>query len=138
LTIVGSVVLTGMATSAWSSPKDGPAGCRLMPSVDPFAPRSSQKNRLGGKNRGEAVRRARLPLRDGGNGLRPVPREWLPDPAEAVEYLNRLGLDALPSMRGASLWYVPGLVRPFDGEAFDRALDLRYLSADILRISSVA
>jgi hypothetical protein len=60
--------------------------------------------------------------------------KWLSDPAEAVDYLNRLGLDALLSMEGTNFWHVPGLVRPFDVGAFDRAFDVRCRSADVLRV----
>lgn len=59
------------------------------------------------------------------------------EPAEAVDYLNRLGLDALLSMEGTNFWHVPGLDRPFDGKAFDRAFDVRCCSADILRVGEI-
>jgi hypothetical protein len=77
-----------------------------------------------------AIRRAA----EGAGYDRSLVIKWLPDPAEAVDYLNRLGLDALLSMEGTNFWHVPGLDRPFDGKAFDRAFDVRCRSADILRV----
>jgi len=58
----------------------------------------------------------------------------LTSPGEAIAYLNGFGLDTLLGMEGTRFWHVPGLDRPFDGEAFDRAFDVRCHAADILRV----
>jgi hypothetical protein len=62
----------------------------------------------------------------------PLVIKWLTDPAEAVGYLSRLGLDALLSIGTTNFWHVAGLPRPFDGEAFERAFDVQCLSASLL------
>jgi hypothetical protein len=56
------------------------------------------------------------------------------DPAEAVGYLSPFGLDALLSMGTTNFWHIPGLLRPFDEGAFERAFDVRCLSTDLLRV----
>ena len=54
---------------------------------------------------------------------------------EAIVYLNGFELDTLLGMQGTRFWHVPGLDRPFDGKAFDRAFfDVRCHAADILRV----
>jgi hypothetical protein len=53
---------------------------------------------------------------------------------DAHVHLSQFGLDDLLGMKGTMFWHVPGLIRPFDGKAFDRAFDVRCRSADILRV----
>jgi hypothetical protein len=81
-----------------------------------------------------SIERAVRRVAEGAGYDRSLVIKWLSDPAEAIGYLNRLGLDALLSMEGTKFWHVPGLDRPFDAEAFDRAFDVRCRSADTLRV----
>jgi hypothetical protein len=64
----------------------------------------------------------------------PLVIKWMADPAEAVGYLSPFGLDALLSMGTTNFWHIPGLLRPFDEGAFERAFDVRCLSTDLLRV----
>jgi hypothetical protein len=70
---------------------------------------------------------ARATGRDG-----PLVIKWLADPAEAVGYLSRFGLDELLRMGTTNFWYVPVSGKPFDRAAFERAFDVRCPSAEIL------
>jgi hypothetical protein len=136
LTTAACAAFTGMTRPAWSLsteaelPAAGP-GHPLTSSLLDRADRIATAVRTVEKR---SIERALRRVAEGAGYDRSLAIKWLPDPAEAVDYLNRLGLDALLSMESTKFWHVPGLVRPFDGEAFDRAFDVRCRSADILRV----
>jgi hypothetical protein len=64
----------------------------------------------------------------------PLVIKWLANPEEALDYLDRFGLDALLSMTNTNFSSVPGSMRPFDEKAFNRAEDAHSLAAVILRV----
>jgi hypothetical protein len=64
----------------------------------------------------------------------PLVIKWLADPAEAVDHLDRLGVDALLRMGTTNCWNVTGSMRSFDEASFERPDDVRCLATDILRL----
>jgi hypothetical protein len=135
LTAAACAALTGMARPARSLETQLPAAGPCHPLTRSLLDRAGRIATTVGpvENIERAVRR----VAEGVGYGRSLVIKWLSDPAEAVDYLNRLGLDALLSMEGTNFWHVPGLVRPFDGEAFDRAFDVRCRSAEILRVEEI-
>jgi hypothetical protein len=132
LTGMGCALLAGSAFPSEVSP--APRACPWHPLTQSLLDRA--KRTASGP---EAIDRrtieqavlgvARANGRDG-----PLIIKWLADPAQAVGYLSRFGLDELLRMGTTNFWHVPGLVRPFDHAAFERAFDVQCLSADILRV----
>jgi hypothetical protein len=136
LTTAACAALTGMARPARSLPTEteSPASVRCHPLTRSLLDRAGRIGMAPMTLEKESVERAVRRAAGGAGYDRSLVIKWLPGPAEAVDCLNRLGLDALLNMEGTRFWHVPGLDRPFDGNAFDRAFDVRCRSADVLRV----
>ncbi len=136
LTTAACAALTGMARPAHSlsTQTELPAVGRCHPLTRSLLDRAERIATAVRTVEKRSIEPAIRRVAEGAGYDRSLVIKWLSDPAEAVDYLNRLGLDELLSMEGTNFWHVPGLDRPFDVGAFDRAFDVRCSSADILRV----
>jgi hypothetical protein len=64
----------------------------------------------------------------------PLVIKWLASPAEVVDYLDRLGLDALLDMGATSLWQQGGSSVSPDVKAFDQAFEARLVANELLDV----
>ena len=136
LTTAAWTALTGMARPArcLSTETELPTAGRWHPLTRSLQDRAGRIGMAPMTMEKRSTERAVRRVAEGAGYDRSLVIKWLSDPAAAVDYLNRLGLDALLSMEGTKFWHVPGLVRPFYSRAFDRAFDVRCRSADVLRV----